>query len=137
MQTVIGYVIDGDGAALHKEELLAVDTITHRRENMDGGVLDAEIFAGLDTVFHVTRHVQRTFLRKLCMTLDIETSFLLAVSGIHERVRCTIERFHFDTLAVLDMDCCAGINSRHVRQVEVVQFHGRLVNTFVIEPAVG
>ena len=110
MQTVIGYVIDGYRAALHEEELLAVDTVTHCREDVNGGVLDGEILAGFDAVLHVTGDVERTFLRELRMTLDIETSFLLAACCIHKRVGRAVQWFHFDTFAVLDMYSCTRIN---------------------------
>ena len=87
-------------------------------------------------MLHVTRDIERTFLRKLRVTLDIETSFLTSVGGIHQRISRSVQRFNFDTLAVLDMNGRTGIGSRYVGQVEVIQLDGGLVRSFVIETTV-
>ena len=136
LDAVVRDATDVNRAALHEEELLAVDTVANSSKHIDGGVLDLEILTGFDTVLHITGDVKRTFLRELDMSLHVQTTLLLAVRGIHEGVGGAVERFDLDTLVILHMDRRTGINSRHVGQRQVIQFDGGFVTAFGVETAI-
>ena len=71
LDTVILNTADVDGATFHEEVFVARDTVAHSRCHVDGGILDGEVLTGLDSMFHIALHIQRTFLGKLGMSLNI------------------------------------------------------------------
>ena len=136
LQAVVANAAQRNGAALHEEELLAVNTVADRRKHIYRGILDGDILAGLDAVLGVAGDVQCTALRELGMSFDIQTAFLATVSRIDERIGRTVQRFDLDTFAVLDMYRRPRENSRLVRQRQITELHRGFIGAFVVETAV-
>ena len=71
LDAVILNTADVDGATFHEEVFVARDTVAYWRCHVDGGILDGEVLTGLDGMFYIALHIQRTFLGKLGMSLNI------------------------------------------------------------------
>ncbi len=71
LDTIVARSADSDVTALHKEVLLAVDTIACGRSHIDSGILNGEVLTCLDAVLLITHDIKRTLLSKLSMPLDI------------------------------------------------------------------
>ena len=137
LYAVILCTADGDGTTLHEEELPTVDAVAHGGGDVDGGILDSEVFARLNTVFHVTHHIECSLLGKLGVAFDIKTTFLRAAGSIDERIGGSRDRFHLDALAVLDVYGCATKNRRRIGQCQSIKLYRCLIRTRHIELAVG
>ena len=57
LYAVVTCAADVNGAAFHKEILVARNAVAHSRGDIEGGVLQADILARLDGMLHVAHHV--------------------------------------------------------------------------------
>ena len=120
LNAVIARAADVDCAALHEEELLAVDTVAYGRSHVDGGILDGKVLSSLDAVFHVAHDVECTLLGKLGVSLNVEAALLCAAGSIDECVGGAGYHLYLDALAVLYVNGCTAINGRRVGQRQAV-----------------
>ena len=136
LYAVIARAADVDGAALHEEVFGAVDAVGHGLGDVEGGVFQCHVFACLDGVLRVARHVERAFLGKLGVALDVEASLLRAIGGIDQRVGGAVHHFHLDAFAVLDVHGGTAVYGCRVGQGQAVQRYRGLVGARHVELAV-
>ena len=137
LDAVVTRTADIKGATLHQEILVARDAVALGRGDVDCGVLDGDILAGLDGVLEVARHVEGALLRKLGVALHIETALLRAAGGVGQGIGGAGDDLHLDALAVLYMHRGAAVDGRGVSQRQAVELDGRLIGARHVELAVG
>ena len=133
LYTVVARPGDIHRTALHKEVLVAVDTVLQSALHVDGAVLDLNILLAPDAMGGLAVDGECALALELGVALADEASLPVATSAVGEAVGRLVLDAEVDALAVLDVDG----RTIGIGQIESVEGDAALIAAAEIEAAIG
>ena len=117
--------------------MVARYAIAHSRSDIESGILDGAIFAGLDGVLHIAHHIESAVLGKFGVAFNVKATLLRTRRGIGEPIGGAGDHFHLYSFAVLHMHGGATIDGCGIGEIKPVELDSGFVGTRGVEFAVG